>query len=82
MKMEIQRIERNESESDILPFPCLITKACKLAGVDVSEDVLKPPVSDMDLTTWRRLMSKRGELLTGEKRRRVHSSETGTSARA
>ena len=79
VKMEIQRIGRNESETDILPFPCLITEACKLAGVDVSGDILKPPMSDMDLTTWRRLMIKRGEIPTGGKRRRVQSSEAGTS---
>ena len=82
MKMEIQRIGRNESESDILPFPCLITEVCKLAGVDISGDVLKPPLSDMDLTTWCHLMSKHGELPIGKKRRRMHSSETGTSAGA
>ena len=51
VKMEIQMIGRNESESDILPFPCLITDACKLVGVDISGDILKPPMSDMDLTT-------------------------------
>jgi hypothetical protein len=81
VKMEIQRIGRNESETDILPFPCLITEACKLAGVDISGDILKPPMSDMDLTTWRRLMIKRGEIPTGGKRRRVRSSEAGTSVR-
>jgi hypothetical protein len=81
IKMEIQRIGRNESETDILPFPCLITEACKLAGVDISGDILKPPVSDMDLTTWRRLMIKRGEIPTGGKRRRVRSSEAETSVR-
>ena len=51
VKIEIQRIERNELESDILHFPCLITEMCRLAGVDISGDVLKPPFSDMDLTT-------------------------------
>ena len=39
VKMEIQRIGRNESETDILSFPCLITEACKLAGVDVSGEI-------------------------------------------
>ena len=59
----------------------MITEACKLAGVDVSGDILKPPVSDMDLTTWRRLMIKREEIPTGGKRRRVQSSEASTSVR-
>ena len=81
VKMEIQRMWRNESETDILPFPCLITEAYKLAGVDVSGDILKPLMSDMDLTTWRRLMLKRGEIPTCGKRRRVQSSEAGTSVR-
>ena len=82
MKMKIQRIGRNESESDILPFPCLITEACRLVGVDISGDMLKPSSFDMDLTTWSRLMSNRGELPTAEKRRGVHRSETSMSVEA
>ena len=79
----------NELDSDLLPFPCLITEMCRLTGVDIYGDVLKPPPADLGWTTWYGLLRKLGMPIPGEvdrpptrKMRRVSRSEAGTSADA